>query len=309
MRAWCFRRYGGPEVLSFEELPVPLVAPREILVKVAAASINPIDSKLREGKLSWLVSPEFPRVPGRDCAGTAVAIGAGVSDFALGDLVVGIADMQRNGTHAEFAILPAAQVAKIPPAMSAVQAVAVGVTGLSAYIPLMEIARPSPGQRVLVHAGAGGVGSLAVQIARHLGAEVVATCGTANLDYVRSLGAALAIDYTVEDFVIAAGRCDVVFDTIGGEVHRRSSTVLRPGGMLVYLTAAPIDAEPPRDDIRIIHAKIRYTREVLEQVIALIASGAVVPQVGRIFPLSEAQAAYAISATGHARGKIILVTD
>ena len=309
MHAWCFGRYGGPEVLSFEELPIPHAGPGEVLVRIIAASVNPIDAKLRQGKLSRLVTPGFPRVPGRDCAGITAAVGDGVSEFAVGDAILGVADLQKNGTHAEFALLPSSQAARIPPGMTAVHAVAAGVACLSAYIPLVEVARVAPGQRVLIHAGAGGVGGLGVQIARHLGAEVIATCGPANLDYVRSLGAAQAIDYTTQDFVAAAGQCDVVFDTIGGEVHRRSMAVLRPGGILVYLNAAPVDAAPPRDGVRVASAPIRYTSALLEQVIALVASGAVVPQVGATFSLSDALAAYRLSESGHARGKIILLCD
>ncbi|MCZ7565403.1 MAG: NADP-dependent oxidoreductase [Burkholderiales bacterium] len=222
MRAWRIHRYGGAEVLALDRVAVPVPGPGEILVRVAAASVNPIDWKMRAGHLRDVFPLAFPRVLGRDCAGAVIALGAGVTGIGHGQAVAGVADPANDGTHAECAILPAAQAAPLPAGLAPAAAVCLCVSGLSAYIPLVEDARVRPGQRVLVHGGAGGVGNVAVQIARHLGAEVLATCSAANRDHCLALGAARVIDYAAEDFVAVAGPCDVVLDTAGGAVHARS---------------------------------------------------------------------------------------
>lgn len=305
MRAWRIHRYGEA-ALQLEEVPVPAPGPGEALVRVAAASVNPVDWKIRDGLLKDAFSVNFPRVLGRDCAGTVAALGAGVEGLAPGDAVAGVTSPMGDGSHADFVVCAAKAIAKKPPALGFPEAASLGISALSAYIPLVEDARVAAGARVLIHAAAGGVGSVAVQIARHLGAEVVATCGPANLEYVRGLGARRVIDYTREDFAAAAGPCDVVFDTLGGEAHLRSFAALKPGGVMVCLTAAPIPAASPRSDVTVIRSQIRPTRERLDRVLEWAAGGVIRAQVTRVFPFEEAPAAYALSRTGHARGKIVL---
>jgi NADPH2:quinone reductase len=306
MRAWRVHEYGGPEALRLDTAPVPSPGPGEVLVKVAAASINPIDWKMRSGYLRSIVQMALPRALGRDCAGTIVALGEGVTDLAVGQAVAGLADPTRHGTHAEYAVLPAVQIAPIPASVAYEMAASVGVSGLSAYIPLVEDARLAAGQRVLIHAGAGGVGGLAIQIARHIGAEVLATCGAANGAYCIELGATRVIDYATEDFVAAAPECDVVLDTIGGETHVRSHGVLKPGGVLVALSAAPIPSVPPREDIRVVGSRVQATRARLERLLEWAASGVIRSTVESRFPIERAPDAYRVSESGHARGKIIL---
>ena len=307
MQAWTIRGYGGPEAMRFERLAVPRPRAGELLVRVEAASVNPIDWKMREGLLRAVFTPAFPRVLGRDCCGTVVEAGEGCAGFAPGDRVLAVADAARDGTHAEYAAVPCAQAARVPPAVLPEEAACLGVAGVSAYVPLVEVAALRPGQRVLIHAGAGGVGGLAIQIARHLGAEVFATCGSANLEYCRSLGAQRAIDYARERFETVARDCDAVLDTLGGEVHRRSFAALKPGGVLVYLAAAPVDPQPPRTDVRAVRADIRATGARLAKLLEWATAGVISPQVGPSLPLAQAPEAYALSATGHARGKIVLV--
>jgi NADPH:quinone reductase-like Zn-dependent oxidoreductase len=306
MRTWRVHEFGGPEVLRLDTAPVPSPGPGEVLVKVAAASINPIDWKMRSGYLRGIVQIALPRALGRDCAGTIVSVGEGVSDLAVGQAVAGLADPTRHGTHAEYAVLPAAQIAPIPSGVAPEAVASLGVSGLSAYIPLVEDARLAAGQRVLIHAGAGGVGGLAIQIARHLGAEVLATCSAANRAYCIGLGAARVIDYVTEDFVAAAPACDVVLDTIGGETHVRSQRALKPGGVLVALSAAPVPSVPPRADIRVVASRIQSTRARLEQLLEWAASGVIRSTVDSRYPFERAPDAYRESETGHARGKIIL---
>jgi NADPH:quinone reductase-like Zn-dependent oxidoreductase len=307
MRAWRIRSYGGPEVMALEEALVPDPGPGELLVRVRAASVNPIDWKMRRGLLAGAFPLAFPRTLGRDCAGGIAALGESVTGFAPGVRVAGVADPRTTGTHAEFALLPAAQAAPIPERLDAASATSLCVAGLSAYIALVEVARVGAGQRVLVHAGAGGVGSLAIQIAKHLGAEVLATASAANQDYCIGLGATRVIDYRSEDFVAAATPCDMVLDTVGGKTHLRSLQALRPGGMLVALSAAPIPAGPRREDVRVALAQVQPTRVRLEQIFQWAATGVLRPQIGGTFALADAPRAYAASESGHARGKLVIL--
>jgi len=307
MRAWRLHEFGGPEVLRLETAPVPSADPGEILVKVSAASVNPIDWKMRRGYLRAAVQIALPRALGRDCAGIVVAIGEGVSGFAAGHSVAGVADAAKHGTHAEYAVLPAAQSAAVPRGVAMEVAASLCVSGLSAYIPLVEDAQVGAGQRVLIHAGAGGVGAIAIQIARHLGAEVVATCGAANREYCLGLGATRVIDYAAEDFAAAVSECDVVLDTVGGETHVRSQRVLKPGGLLAALHAAPVPSTPSRSDIRIVPARIQPTRARLQRLFEWAQSGVLRSTVEHRYRFEDALDAYRMSESGHARGKLVLI--
>ena len=306
MRAWVIRGYGGGEAMRFESMAVPRPGPGDLLLRIDVASVNPADWKIRQGFMQAFLPLALPRVLGRDGVGTVVR--ANCAGFAPGDSVLAVADPLQDGTHAEYAAVPAAQSAKLPAGVSAADAGCLGVAGLSAYIPLVEIAALRSGQRVLIHAAAGGVGSVAIQIAKHFGAEVWTTCGTANMAFCTGLGADRAIDYTRERFEQTVRECDVVFDTLGGEVHRRSFGVLKPGGLLVHLTSAPIDPVPPRSDVRVVRADVRATPERLATLLDWVATGVIRAQPGKTFPLSAAREAYALSASGHARGKILLTT-
>ncbi len=304
MRACCIDAFGDFDRLRVAEVEVPRPGPDELLVKVAAASVNPIDWKLIDGTLQHLFPVAFPRVLGRDCSGDIVLDGS--ERPRTGDRVLAISDARKNGTHAEYAVVPCSQAAPIPPSVSDEEAVAIGNSGATAWISLVEVAGIASGQRVLIHGGAGAVGGLAIQLARHFGAEVVTTCGPNNLDYAKSLGAHRAFDYTREDFVDLAGPCDVVFDTVGGEVHRRSYAALKSGGILVYVHALPI--EPPlRADVRVRRAEIRATGRHLQQLLELAVRNILKPQIGAVWPLAQARQAYARAASGYSRGKNILI--
>jgi NADPH:quinone reductase-like Zn-dependent oxidoreductase len=274
--------------MRIDDVPIPT---GQVLVRVRAASVNPIDWKIRRGMLASMMPITFPRTLGRDCAGEAD-----------GKLIAGVADPRGDGTHAEYAVLPEAASAPVPAGVDAVAAASLCVAGLSAWIPLVEVANVQRGMRVLVHAGAGGVGGLAIQIARQLGATVVAT--STQADYCKQLGADRVLDYRREDFT-QAGPFDVVLDTLGGEAHVRSQGALKPGGVLVALSATPIPAHEPRTDVRIEKPMIQATRERLTRIFEWTASGKIRPQVTRQFRLDDAHAAYAESERGHGRGKIV----
>ena len=292
MRALRIHGYGGADVMRIEDVPVPQPSSGEVLVRVRAASVNPIDWKMRQGLLARIFPLQFPRTLGRDCAGEVD-----------GRLVAGVADPLRDGTHADFAVLPEAAMASVPEGLDAAAAASLCISGVSAWLPLVEIAGVRPGMRVLVHAGAGGVGSLAIQIAHALGATVVAT--STHIDYCRSLGADRVVNYRSEDFT-DAGPFDVVLDTLGGKAHLRSLPALAPGGLLVALSAAPIPPHEPRSDVRVHHARIQVTRERLERIFAWVMSGKLKPQVTRRFALEDAVAAYVACEASHGRGKIVL---
>ena len=304
MRAWRIHGYGGLDAMRLDTVPVPSAGEGEVLVRVSAISVNPIDWKMREGMLKAVFSMAFPRVLGRDCVGV-VAAG---SDPALpvGTRVLCAADPAKDGTNSEFAVLPAGQCARVPDSLTDTAAACLGVSGVSAWIPLVEDGNVRAGQRVLIHAGAGGVGHIAIQIARMVGAEVYATCGSSNLDYVRSLGATRAIDYRSEDFTQVTPPCDAVLDVMGGEINRKSYSVLKPGGAMLRLTAAPVDPQPPRNDVRTVLARIACTRDRLGRLMDLAAQGRITPHSGMNTGFEDLPAAYAASQSGHVRGKIVV---
>ena len=308
MKAVWTEDYCGPEGMKYGDFADPVVGPTDVLVKVAAASINPIDWKLREGVLKHIFKLTFPRIGGRDFCGTVVAVGPEVKGFAVGDEVYALTDALRQGTHAQLHAVDQKLIGRKPKNLSHVETASLGAAGLSALIGLFHTANVGPGQRVLIHAGAGGVGSLGIQMAKARGAWVAATCGKGNLDYVRSLGADQAIDYANEDFGTLRD-LDVVFDTMGGEVHRRSFATLKQGGILSFLTALPPIADPARPDVQVKRAMIQSSTAAVGELTAFAESGAMKPQVAETLPLSEARTGVEKVKAGHTRGKIVLQVE
>ena len=292
MRAVRIHGYGGPEVMRIDEVPVPQPGAGQVLVRVRAASVNPIDWKMRRGLLRSIFPLTFPRTLGRDCAGEL-----------NGKLVAGVADPRGDGTHAEYALLSEASVTPVPVGLDAAEASSLCIAGLSAWIPLVEVAKVQKDMRVLIHGGAGGVGCHAIQIARQLGAHVVTT--STQADYCKQLGAERVIDYRKEDFG-AAGPYDMVLDTLGGEAHVHSLDALKPNGILVALSATPVPAHAPRTDVRVERATIQATRERLGEIFDWVVKGRLRPQVARRFRLEAANDAYAAVEAPHGRGKIVL---
>lgn len=292
MRAARIHAYGGPEVMHLDEVPVPQPGAGQVLIKVRAASVNPIDWKMRRGVLKDIFPLTFPRTLGRDCAGDLD-----------GKLVAGVADPRGDGTHAEYALLIQSSVTPVPVGVDAAEAASLCIAGLSAWIPLVEIAKVQKDMRVLIHGGAGGVGCHAIQIARELGAHVVTT--STQADYCKQLGAERVIDYRKEDFA-TAGPFDAVLDTLGGDAHVRSLAALKANGVLVALSATPVPAHAARTDVRVERATIQATRERLGEIFDWVIKGRLRPQLSRRFHLEAANDAYAAVEAPHGRGKIVL---
>ncbi len=292
--------YGAPEQLKLESAPVPQPGAGEVRVRMLRAGVNPVDWKVRSGMLRAFMPVTFPWTPGLDGAGIVDAVGEGVGALAQGQAVFGMV----NGGYAEYAVTGAGDLALKPDELSFDEAASVPLGVLSAWA-MVEAADPQPGQRVLIHGGAGGVGLYVVQLVKARGAEVVTTTSAANAQYVGSLGADQVIDYKAQPFERVTGQVDAVLDTVGGDVIDRSWSLLRPGGILITI-AGMISSE--QADTHGVRAKSvsRAPSAALGAVAPLLASGALRPQVGRVFPLAQAAEAQRVSEKGHGRGRILL---
>lgn len=306
MKAAFIREYGGPDRLEIGEYSDPIPEAGDVLVEIHAASINPIDWKMREGYLRSVFDFSLPHVLGRDLSGTVRAVGAEVTDFAPGDLVWGMGNPFRDGSHAELIAIESKLVALKPDSLSHVEAASLGVSGMTVIAALDRAAPVGSGDRILIHAGAGGVGSLAIGLAKKRGAHVITTASAANADKLLELGADEVIDYKNTDFSTVVGELDIVFDTVGGQAHQKSKGVLKPGGKLAFVNTGPLPDGPDRDDIEVIDVRVPGGRANFDRMADLVAEGAITPWVETEMPLDRAREAYDMSQTGHARGKIIL---
>lgn len=306
MKAVRIHSYGGPEVLSYEEAPRPEIGADEVLIRVHAAAINPVDWKVREGYLQGFIDYRLPVTLGWDASGVVEQVGEAVADLRVGDEVYTRPDIARDGAYAEYLAARASEVALKPRSLDHVAAAAVPLAALTAWAALFDAADLQPGQTVLVHAAAGGVGSFAVQLAKWKGARVIGTASGANHGLLRELGADQAIDYTTTRFEQAVRDVDVVFDTVGGDTLARSWEVLRPGGILVGVVEPPDAATAAARGVRSAHVFIQPDKAKLAKLAELIDAGLVRPQVSTVLPLAEARRAHELSQSGHARGKIVL---
>ncbi len=307
MTAIAFARYGPPDVLEPINWEPPPAGEGEVRIRMLAAGVAPVDAKLRAGLLQAHFQPPLPKIPGRDGVGVIEQIGAGVSGLKVGDAVCLMVDALGPGTYAQMVTCAAQRVVTRPAGLTTQQAAALLQPANSAWIAVMETAQVHSGMRVLVHGGAGAVGSQMVQLCRHLGAEVTATCRDSNRDYVQGLGASRTIAYDdAEDFGDLRDQ-DVVFDLIGGATHARSYPVLRSGGHLVYLTAAPITDLSAQYGVRTSRAMITDARHVLLAVVALASQGVLQPRVAASFALVDAARAHAALEAGQiTRGRVVL---
>ena len=330
MKAIAIDRYGDNSQVKLRELPDPVPGAGDLLVEVHAASINPVDFKIRDGKLKAIVPLKFPLVLGSDLSGVVRAVGAQVTGFKPGDEVFARVEKDRLGTYAELAALSASTAALKPKNLTHVEAASLPLVGLTAWQALVELIHLQAGQKVLIHAGAGGVGSFAIQLAKHLGATVATTASARNQVLCSQLGADVVIDYNKQRFEDAVHDCDAVLDTLGGDTLLRSFGVVKPGGTVVSIAALPDAATAEkwgmnpaiRLALRFLTRKItaaarargvtyRYlfmdpSGEQLAQIAALVEQGAIKPQVEKTFPLAETAAALAAVETGRTRGKVVV---
>jgi NADPH:quinone reductase-like Zn-dependent oxidoreductase len=330
MRAVIAQAYGGPEVLELTDVPVPQVGPNGVLVRVHASSVNPVDWKLRQGLLSALGNLRFPVIWGCDLSGVVEQVGSSATLFKPGDEVYGFKDGRvaktYRGTYAEYAAVPENALARKPAKLSHEEAAAIPLAALTAWQVLVDQGGLQAGQRVLIHAAAGGVGVLAVQIAKALGAYVAATAGAKNQDFLRELGADLPIDYARETIEDKLSGYDLVLDGVGKSMWPSSLRILRRGGKLVTLTV-PIP-ETRAGKLRFFSTAIAgvvggWTRALLagkrllvtqvqprggelEKINALIESGKLRPVIEKVFPLEQIAEAHRLSETGHVRGKLVV---
>ena len=310
MKAIRFHQYGGPEQLVLDELPIPRIEPNEVLVRVKAAGVNPADYKFRAGWFKAFVDLALPFIPGADFSGKIEQVGSHVDGFKAGDDVFGMRDVQVGGSYAQYLAVGSHGIAIKPNRLSHAEAAAVPLAALTAWSALFDHGRLEKGQRILIHAASGGVGVFAVQLARLAGAEVIATTSTANVDFVRSLGAAQVIDYRRVDFASVVREVDVVLDALGGETQAQSLTTLRPKGVLVTLQPPGVDdALSEGMQVRTALVAVSADGARTAQLAALLETGALKAVIDQQFPLADAARAHVRSESGRARGKIVLTID
>ena len=306
MKAIQIHEFGGPEVLKYEDAPVPKPAPDEVLVKIHASGVNPIDWKIREGRAKGRYPTTFPLIPGWDMSGEIEEVGSDVSNFKKGDEVYGRPDPTRNGTYAEYVSVKADQVNYKPQSIDHYHAAAVPLAGLTAWQALFEHGHLEKGQKVLIHAAAGGVGTYAVQFAKWKGAYVIGTAAKESFDLLRKLGADEVIDYKNEKFEDKVKDVDLVIDLVGGDTQKRSLAVIKKGGRLVTTVQPQNQEEAKAKGIHIEGFMALSLPKDLQQIASLIDSGKVNPVIDRIMPLQQAAEAQKLSAEGHTKGKIVL---
>ena len=303
MKAAYIQQFGGPEVLKYGDLPDPVAGPGQIVVDTVAASVNGADPKVCAGDYK---QTQFPLILGRDFSGVVSALGAGVADLRIGDEVFGVLEAGRDGTYCEKIAVGAAIVAKKPAAMSHVDAAALALIGLTALRSVEDTLKLKSGETILIQGGAGGVAGFAIQLAKHLGARVISTTSTANLGFVRDLGADEVIDYKTTDFTKVVKNCDAVFDTVGGDVAMRSFAVLKPGGRAAFIASGGQAPKPDRSDVTALRPAVGRDRPPLERIAELYRSGAVRPPHVTLYDLPRAREALAVSDARHLKGKLVL---
>jgi NADPH:quinone reductase-like Zn-dependent oxidoreductase len=330
MKAFFLDSYGSDQRLRLGEAPEPEVGDSDVLVQIHAASVNPLDFKIRDGEFKMILPYRLPFILGNDVAGVVVRVGPKVRRFKPGDEVYARPDKDRIGTFAELIAMNEADVAMKPGNLTMEEAASIPLVALTAWQALVEIARLKRGQKVLIHAGSGGVGTMAIQLAKHLGATVATTVSTANIDLAKSLGADIVIDYKKDDFEKLLSGYDVALNSLGKDTLEKSLRVLKPGGKLISISGPP-DPQFAKEIglnwlfqqvMRLLSFSIRRkargrrvsysflfmraSGEQLSRITALIESGVVRPVMDRVFPFEETNEALAYVETGHSKGKVVV---
>ena len=330
MKAFIVDRYGSKDGVRAGEMPDPELREDDVLVQIHAAGVNLLDAKIRDGEFKLFLPYRFPLILGNEVAGVVVRVGSRVHRFKPGDEVYARPDDDRIGAFAECIAIQEDAVAKKPKNLTMEEAASIPLVGLTAWQALVERANLKKGQKVLIHAGSGGVGTVAIQLAKHLGAIVATTTSTANLEWVKRLGADLVIDYRKDDFEHILHDYDVVLNSLGAETLEKSLRVLKPGGKLISISGPP-DPEFAKDRglswivrlaMRLLSSRIRNkakrhhvsysflfmraSGEQLREIGSLIDAGIIRPVVDRVFPFAETKEALAYVETGRAKGKVVV---
>jgi NADPH:quinone reductase-like Zn-dependent oxidoreductase len=315
MKAIVIDDYGGIDRLHLRELPDPRPQADEVLVRVRAAGVNPVDWKIRQGQLQVILRVKFPFIPGGDIAGEVVSTGPEAAEFKAGDPVLGFVELKRGGGYAELAVAKKTAVALKPSSLSFIEAASLPIAGCTALQALRDLGQLSKGANVIILGGAGGVGHLAVQIAKALGAKTSATCGPSNMEFVQSLGADDVIDYSSKDFMAGLDRYDVIFDAVGKSSFVNCRPLIAPGGTYVSTLPAPnLFFWSGVQSIAGIFAKAKRAKGIvvrpsgknLAYLCQLADEGKLRPTVSLTCSLDRAAEAHEASEAGHTRGKIVL---
>jgi len=330
MKAYFIKRYGKSDVLASGNLPEPLLGEDDVLVQIHAAGVNPLDIKIRDGEFKLLLPYKMPLILGNDLAGVVVRVGARVRRFKTGDEVYARPDDDRIGTFAEFIAIKADSLAFKPASLTMEDAASIPLAALTAWQVLVEKGKLKKGQKVLIHAGSGGVGTLAIQLARQIGATVATTASAANAEMLKGLGADIVIDYKKEDFSSKLKDYDLVIDTQGGDILKKSLKVLKPGGKLIGIAGPP---DPDFAKLRGMNGLVRLVMRLLSykvrnaarrsgasysfhfmtasgrqlgEISKLIEAGYIRPVIDRVFPFEETRQALDYVETGRAKGKVVI---
>lgn len=298
--------YGGPEVLRYEDTPRPEPGEGDVLVKVYAAGVNPVDWKIREGYLRGFRDFPLPLIPGWDFSGVVEELGPGVTGWKTGDEVYARPDIGRHGAYAEYIAVRASEIQHKPKKLDHVNSAAIPLAALTAWQAIFDAGELQTGQKILIHAAAGGVGTFAVQLAKWKGAYVIGTASARNHELLRELGADELIDYNTTRFEEAVKDVDVVLDSMAGETRERSWQVLKKGGILVTILGQPSVEKAKAHGVRTAGVFVQPNQGQLQELANLADTGEVRPIIDTVLPLAEAAKAHEMNATLHTRGKIVL---
>jgi NADPH:quinone reductase-like Zn-dependent oxidoreductase len=307
MKAAQISEYGDASVIHVNEVDQPTPSANQVLVRAYAASLNPFDSKIRDGVMKDIIPLKFPMTLGGDIAGEVVEIGDDVSNFAVGDRVYGQANTiaGNSGAFAEFVAAKASQIARAPEGLDYIQAAALPLVGASVLQALKQHINLQSGQKIFIYGGAGGIGSVAIQVAKHMGAYVATTATGNNIEYVKSLGADEVVDYKAQDYAEVLHDFDAAYDLVGNDFNKVLA-ILKRGGVAVSMVAEADEAIAKNLGVVAIHQGTKVTTAVLDDLCQLVESGVVTPQIDQVFPLEQVEQAFITRERGGGRGKIVL---
>ncbi|CAM3733130.1 NADP-dependent oxidoreductase [Bordetella tumulicola] len=330
MKAFIINRYGKKQAGLIDEMPAPEVGDEDVLVQIHAASVNALDIKIKSGEFKLILPYRLPLVLGNDMAGKVVRVGSRVHGFKPGDEVYARPDDDRIGTFAELIAVKASSLAPKPQNLTMVEAASLPLVALTAWQVLVETAKLKKGQSVFIQAGSGGVGTVAIQLAKHLGAFVATTTSTANIGWVKALGADVVIDYKQQDFATELRDYDVVLNSLGNDELKKSLQILKPGGHLISISGPPTPAfaaakrlawplkqvlrllsfgvrrQAKKDGVEYTFVFMRADGTQLREITSLVESGAIRPVVDKVFPFEDAHKALAYAESGRAKGKVVV---